>query len=288
MRDLASLGLGLQGVLDVDARFADIAEGGRRLTVTGTGEDLALGQQQGAGLSGTTNIDLSAVQQDGSFTIERADLTNDQTEIRAEGVIGPSGTDARANLLMRELSSLGLGWSGAVGQASLQDDGSGARDFQLTGTGTDLSLGEGRALSGETRFAAEGTQDGGLITLDSAQVENEALSADASGTFGQDQTDLDAQLRAADLSFLGRGLGGALDAEANIRDTDGGRAISLTGTAQDLRVGNVQGMLRLPVRPAGGRGGAERRSDRVRQASGRKPADLGHRRRHHRRRAEPL
>ncbi|WBU52935.1 translocation/assembly module TamB domain-containing protein [Paracoccus sp. SCSIO 75233] len=243
VRDLASLGLGLQGGLDVDARFTDIEDGKRRLTVTGTGDDLALGQAQAdAALSGTTTIDVSAVEQGGNFTIERAELANNQTEVSAQGVIGPDGTDASADLSMSDLSALGLGWSGAVeADATLTDAENGGRGFTLTGTGTDLSLGVGGALTGETRFTATGTQNGGLIELESAQIENPDLSADASGRFGQDQTDLTAQLRADDLSFLGRGLGGAVNADATVRDTARGRAITLDGTARNLRVGNAQG-----------------------------------------------
>ncbi|MDO5603752.1 MAG: DUF490 domain-containing protein, partial [Paracoccus sp. (in: a-proteobacteria)] len=131
VRDLASLGLGLQGALDLDAAFADVGDGARRLRVTGTGQNLALGQQGNAGrLSGTTDIGIDAVERDGTYTIERAELTNDQTHIQAEGSIGPAGTDARAVMDMRDLAALGLGMGGALkAEASLRDDGTGSRAF---------------------------------------------------------------------------------------------------------------------------------------------------------------
>ncbi|WBU56342.1 translocation/assembly module TamB domain-containing protein [Paracoccus sediminicola] len=243
--DLASLGLGLQGALDVDASFADTGDGARRLTVTGEGQDLALGQQGNAGtLTGTTDINVSAVERDGSYTIEQARLSNDQTLINAEGMIGPSGTDANAEIEMTDLSALGLGMSGALSaDASLQDDGSGARSFTVDGIASDLALrqaGADRALSGETRFRATGTQQEGLITLESAQIDNPNLSGSASGTFGDGQTDLDAELQAGDLAFLGGGFGGAVDAEAQIQDTPQGRSYDVSGTAQDLSIGSAQ------------------------------------------------
>ncbi|WBU59986.1 translocation/assembly module TamB domain-containing protein [Paracoccus albus] len=259
VRDLASLGLGLQGALDVDAVFADTGDGARRLTVTGTGEDLALGQRGNAGtLTGTTDIDVAALERDGTYTIERATLTNDQTRINAEGSIGPGGTDARADLDISDLSALGLGMAGAVtAEASVQDTEAGGQAFSVTGTATDLALrqaGEDRALQGETRFVANGSLNEGVVTLDSAQIDNPQLSANASGVYGPDQTELTARLDASDLSFIGGGVGGAANASAEITDTDDGRVFDVTGSAQDLTIGNAQadaalaGETRLAVR----------------------------------------
>ena len=245
VRDLASLGLGLQGALNIDAAFADTAEGARRLTITGTGEDLALGQEGNAGkLTGTTDIDVAALERDGTYTIERASLTNDQTRISAEGSFGPAGTNARADVQVSDLSALGLGMGGALSaQATVQDDETGAQVFSLDGTATDLALrqaGAERALQGETRFTAAGKLKSGVVTLDSARIDNPKLRADASGVYGPDQTDLTAQLDASDLSFLGGGAGGALKANAAITDAPEGRVFDITGTAQGLRIGNPQ------------------------------------------------
>lgn len=245
VRNLASLGLGLQGALNVDAAFADTADGARRLTITGTGDDLALGQEGNAGkLTGTTDIDVAALERDGTYTIERASLTNNQTRISAAGSVGPAGTDARADVDISDLSALGLGMGGAVtAQATLQDDDTGAQVFAVDGTATDLALrqaGAERALQGETRFTAAGKLKSGVVTLDSAQIDNPKLRADASGVYGPDQTDLTATLDASDLSFLGNGAGGALKADAGITDTPEGRVFDLTGAAQGLRIGNPQ------------------------------------------------
>ena len=245
VRDLASLGLGLQGALDVDAAFADAGDGTRRLTVAGTGEDLALGQSGNAGtLSGTTDIDIAALERDGTYTIERASLTNDQTRINAEGSIGPAGTDARADLAISDLSAIGLGMAGAVvAEATLRDDRTGAQAFTLTGTATDLAMrqaGAERALRGETRFNAAGALKNGTVTLETARIDHPQLRADASGTYGADKADLTAQINAADLSFVGGGVGGALDATAGIADSAEGRVFDLTGTARNLRVGNAR------------------------------------------------
>ncbi|MDO5640793.1 MAG: translocation/assembly module TamB domain-containing protein [Paracoccus sp. (in: a-proteobacteria)] len=245
VRDLASLGLGLQGALDVDAAFRDAPDGARRLTVTGTGQDLALGQQGNAGrLTGATRIDISALEQAGTYQIERAELTNDKARISAEGVIGPEGSNASADAEISDLAALGLGMAGALtAQATLKDDGSGAQAFNLTGTAHDLALrqaGAGQALQGETRFSASGNLQGGLITLDQAGITHPKLRADAGGTYGTGQTDLNARIEATDLSFLGGGVGGALTARAQVSDSATGRLFDVTGTARNLAVGNAQ------------------------------------------------
>ncbi len=244
VRDLASLGLGLQGALDVDARFADTGDGSRRLTVTGSGDNLALGQVGLRGTNGRSQIDIAALERDGTYTIEKAELLSEENQIRASGVIATTGTDARAELRLGNLASFGLGASGGLtADAVLKDDGQGGRDFTLTGTATDLALnqaGPDRALKGETRIQAEGRQTGGVITIERAQIDHPQLAANASGVWGAGQTNLDATLRAGDLGFAGRGFGGVLDAQIKVADGAQGRSFDVTGTAEALRVGNAQ------------------------------------------------
>ncbi|MFV0411168.1 MAG: translocation/assembly module TamB domain-containing protein [Paracoccus sp. (in: a-proteobacteria)] len=243
--DLTSLGLGLQGALNAEASFSDIGDGSRRLRVTGTGEDLALGQPARTDLrSGTTQIDISALERGGVYTIERAELNGEETRINAEGVVGANVTDARLTLDLGNLARWGAGMSGAIqGEASVKDDGAGARGFAASGIATDLALrgaGKDQALLGETRLSASGKQVGGLITLDGARIEHPDLNLTASGTYGAGQTDLDASVQAGDLGFLGGGIGGAMNAEAAIRDDAAGRHIEAKGLAKDLRLGNAR------------------------------------------------
>lgn len=244
VRSLASLGLGLQGALDVDARFADTGDGSRRLTVTGEGDNLAFGQTGLQGANGRSQIDISALERDGTYTIEKADLLSDQNQIRASGVIAPTGTDAKAELRLGDLADFGLGASGALNaDVTLTDDGQGGRNFALTGTATDLALnqaGPDRALKGEARIHAQGSQRAGLITVEQAQIDHPQLTANATGTWGTGQTNLTGSLRAGDLGFLGRGFGGVLDAQVKVADGAEGRSFDVTGTANALRVGNAQ------------------------------------------------
>ncbi|MDO5657318.1 MAG: translocation/assembly module TamB domain-containing protein [Paracoccus sp. (in: a-proteobacteria)] len=242
--DLAAFGRGWGGSLDANARLID-EDAGRRLTVTGTGRDLSLGQVQADGmLSGDTNIDISAFEQNRNFRIDRAEITNEQARISAQGMIGPDGTDATADLEISDLAALGLGWRGRLaGEASLRDDGAGARAFTLDGTGQDIALGQAQAdaaLAGETRIIARGKEQGGTITIDTARIENARLSAEAQGTIGDGVTDLNARLAAADLGFLGRGFGGGINAQGHVVDQGGLRRFDVTGTGNDLTIGQGQ------------------------------------------------
>ncbi|MFV0292077.1 MAG: translocation/assembly module TamB domain-containing protein [Paracoccus sp. (in: a-proteobacteria)] len=272
LRNMASFGLGLQGALDINATIADTGDGGRRLSVTGTGQDLAFGPLDDADArSGTVTIDLMALDRDGGYMIERAHLLGDQLQVRAGGAIGTDGTDVRAMARINDLSMLGLGMAGAFdGAATLKDDSTGMRDFNATGTVIDLALrraGLENALSGDTRFVIDGRQGNDLIMLDTAQLEHPDLSASATGQYGEGQSDLDATVHADDLGFLGGGAGGALTTDIKVTDDAQGRHFDVSGQAFDLRVGNTKadaalaGETRILVRALQGDDGAIRIED---------------------------
>jgi len=242
---LESLGLGLKGSLDLTGSFRDDGGGARRLTVGGTGQNLAFGQEQVDGaLTGTTRLDLRGVERDGVFTIEAAELVNDQATITATGTVGQGRTDATAHVELRRLESLGLGWRGSVmADGTLQDDGSGARRFAVEGTARDLSLGQAQvdaALSGATHFTVRGVEQAGVVTLEEAVVDNPRLSADVSGTVGDGQTDIAGRLRADSLAFLGRGLRGGITAEGRVVQRGATLEIAAEGEARGLGIGNAQ------------------------------------------------
>ena len=240
---LESLGLGWKGSLDLKGHVTDDGRGTRQFQLTGSGQDLALGQQQVDGaLTGTTRLDVRASERDGIFTIEAAELVNDQARITATGTVGAGKTDATAHVEIGRLESLGIGWRGSVAaDGTLKDDGDGARRFTLDGTAQDLAMGQAQvdaALTGPTRFSIKGTERSGTITLDDAVIDNPRLSATASGTVGGGATDMTAQLRADSLAFLGRGLRGAVNAQGRLLQSGGAVDITASGEARGLGTGN--------------------------------------------------
>ncbi|MDO5528232.1 MAG: translocation/assembly module TamB domain-containing protein [Paracoccus sp. (in: a-proteobacteria)] len=243
--ELARFGRDFGGALNAKATLVSEPDGARRLSITGTGQDLAFGEALADGmLTGLTQIDIQGVERGGDIEIDRAHIVNRHAEITASGVIAETGTDARADLRITDLAVLGLGWSGsAEAEATLLDAGAGERAFTLDGTVQNFALGQtemDRAFAGETRVIARGTERSGVVTLDVARISNDLMNAEAQGVVGPRQIDLDATINASDLSFLGRGIAGAVEAEGRITQEGERRSVDLSGHSQDLRIGIAQ------------------------------------------------
>lgn len=242
MPDLSVLGRGFSGGVQLQGTASKQGDA-RRIELTGTGTDLRFGRQDVDGaLTGQTDLTLSAREQGGEFTIDSFNLQNQQMQANAQGTIGKE-TDMTGAVSVRSLASFGLGWRGALeARGSFKDAGDGTRRLDVTGTGSNLSLGQAQvdgALAGQTRLALQGTEKAGVFEIDTATVQNPRLNLGATGKLGKGVTDLNATLRADDLRFLGRGFRGAVDAQGRVQDQNGGtRAITATGTASNLAVGN--------------------------------------------------
>ena len=243
IKSLAAFGRGWKGALSLDGSVTDDGSGLRRFDLTGTGQDLALGQQVDGALTGTTTLALRGTQQGQAFTIEQGELVNPQASVRAQGRYAPQDTNLTAQIGVADLGAFGMGWKGALNaDASFVDDGTGARRLTVDGTGTDLSLGQTEvdaALAGETRLTVRALERAGVFTIEDAAIRNARLTADARGTVGGGATDVTVDLDAGDLRFLGRGIGGALDATAQLTDDgQGSRRVAAQGTASGLSIGN--------------------------------------------------
>lgn len=245
IRSLAAFGRGWQGSLRVNGSLRDEPGGLRRLAVDGTGQDLSLGQRNVDGvLAGETRLTVRGTQKGQVFTIEQALLDNPSARADISGTIGNGSTDVRGEVDLRDLSALGLGWRGSFqAQGSFAEDGTGVRRLVVDGVADNLSLGQAQAdaaLAGETRLTLRGSERDGVLTIEQAVVDNARLNATAQGTLGAGQTDVTAQLRADSLAFLGRGIAGAVNANALLTDTQGGRRVTAEGSASGLRIGNEQ------------------------------------------------
>ncbi|WCR10771.1 translocation/assembly module TamB domain-containing protein [Paracoccus stylophorae] len=239
--DLGAIRPDWSGTFQAQAQLSE-QDGTRRVDLTGTGQDLSLGQQNVDGaLTGTTRLTVQAEEKDGVITLRDVDLTNDQLTATAQGTYGEGVTDIAASIEARSLAFMGQGWRGALDvDGSFREAGDGVRRLELAGTGRDLAFGQAQldgALAGETRLQVTGTERDGVFTIDRAQVENPRLNASAAGTVGGGQTDVSATLNAGDLRFLGNGISGALSADARVVEQGDLRRITATGTASGLSVG---------------------------------------------------
>ncbi|MDO5706845.1 MAG: translocation/assembly module TamB domain-containing protein, partial [Paracoccus sp. (in: a-proteobacteria)] len=94
-----------------------------------------------------------------------------------------------------------------------------------------------------TVIAGEGGD--GSYKLEQLRLANPQLTLDGGGDFAPGELDAKLDVDIPDLAAFGRGLSGALTATATARESDGQRRFDLTGTGQNLRLGqqNVDGAL---------------------------------------------
>ena len=241
MPDLTVLGRGWSGGVTAEA-LALAEDGARRLEVKGKGTDLRLGQEQvDAALVGDTDLALSAIERDGVITLNNLNLSNGQMDVTAGGIYGEGVTDLTAEADIRSLGSFGSGWRGSVrADASLREDGTGGRRLVVDATGQDVGFGQAQldgALRGTSRLALRGVERDGVFTIDEARIASPNVNGSATGSVGGGATDLDAQLVAGDLRFLGNGIAGAISADASVTEQAGQRRIVASGTATGLSVG---------------------------------------------------
>ncbi|ARJ69084.1 translocation/assembly module TamB domain-containing protein [Paracoccus contaminans] len=245
IRSLAAFGRGWRGALRLDGSVTDDGTGTRVIALDGTGQDLSLGQRNMDGmLSGETRLNVRGTERNGVLDISRAAIDNPKARAELTGTVGGGRTDLRGSVDLADLSALGLGWRGSIdAKGSFGDDGTGVRRLAVDGTANDLSLGQAQAdaaLAGPTRLTLRGSEQGGILTIEQARAENARLSASAQGKLAARGTDLTAALKAQSLAFLGRGIGGSVDARARLTDAGDGRRITAEGTASGLRVGNAK------------------------------------------------
>ncbi|MDO5647022.1 translocation/assembly module TamB domain-containing protein [Paracoccus sp. (in: a-proteobacteria)] len=245
IRSLAPFGPGFGGALTARGTLRDTGDGLRVLDLTGTGRNLAVGQPQAdAALAGVTQLVVQGSEQNGTFRIDAARIENPQLRATASGSIGGGETDLMAEAEVPTLATFGPGWRGSLSaQGTLREAGDGLRRLDISGLGRNLSFGQAQvdgALAGDTRLSVTGTEQGGVLTIDRAQIDNPRLRANASGTVGGGATDVTAQLNASDLRFLGNGIRGALTSDLRLTEQGNTRRITASGTANGLAVGQEQ------------------------------------------------
>ncbi len=234
----------LAGSLSAEAVVSG-GQGMRRLALNGEATDLILGiAELDRTLAGRTNFNLIAQEADGSFRVEQLRLANPQLTVDGQGNFVPGQLDARFDLSVPDLAVLGRGLSGALRAQATASESGGTQQFSVTGTGTELRLGQedvDGALTGTTRFDLQATRRDGVVTIQSLDIANQQLNASATGTIGANATDIDGSIDIRSLASFGRGWRGALSLEGSLSDDGTGvRRFDVTGTGQDLALGASQ------------------------------------------------
>lgn len=220
--------------------------GRRQLDLQGQASDLVTGiaELDGA-LQGQTNLRAIVAQQpSGGFELTQLQLANPQLKINGQGRFAQGDLDAKLDLDMPQLAVLDRGISGGVKLVAEATEAKGVRHFKLTGTGSELRFGPeetGDALSGVTHLSLLAQEQNGNLTIETFDLKNDQMDATASGRIGAAGTDLQAKADIRSLAAFGRGWRGAMQADASFKDDgQGGRALDVSGLAQNLSFGQAQ------------------------------------------------
>ncbi|MEI4485410.1 translocation/assembly module TamB domain-containing protein [Frigidibacter sp. MR17.14] len=245
--DLGVMGPDYGGALKADAHMKE-AGPLRRFDVEGTGQSLKLGIPQLDGLlAGESKLVLIGGLLNNVVTFDMARINGQAVSLDATGRYGPGDADLKASFRLPDLSVMGAGYGGSLtADATLKETGTAeapVRDFTLTGRGQDLAVGLQQAsglLQGATALDVAGRQDGTALTLDVAKLEGPRVSLDAAGTYDPGASDLRARIGLPDLSVMGPGYRGRLNADATLTETGTAaapvRRITLNGAADNLAI----------------------------------------------------
>lgn len=158
------------------------------------------------------------------------------------GVSGNLSLDAPDMARFSGLAGRALGGAARITLSGRGQVLSGAFDLAAKAEGRGLRVGQpqiDRLLAGMSQItlAARRTTEG--ISLDHLSLEVASLSVTAQGSLQSDMRDLSADLSFSDLSALGAGFGGRLQARASLIGAPGSGEFVLTGQASGLKLGSA-------------------------------------------------
>ena len=178
-----------------------------------------------------------------SLTGEGFDLT---AGLRIEGLDTGLNTSGRITLTAADLSRFAaLAGVPLAGSAMVSLEGEASRltggfDLALDMAATGLRTGSEQAdrlTAGETRLTAAARRDETGTTLRALDLTADGLALSASGTLSSTGNDLAGQVTLADLGVLDPAWGGSLAASARLTGTSQDGALTLSGQASGLSIG---------------------------------------------------
>ena len=214
--------------------------------------DAALGAALGSFVSG--NAILFRRQGDAGLSLPRLTLTGQDYSASVTGgrVAGLDDSFAMTGTVAAELADLSrfgpladlpLGGAAKTTFSGRLEPLTGAYNLILQADGQDMRMGQpmiDAVLRGAAKLTADLVRDASGTKVNSASISANSLSANAQGALSSDATDLTAQLRFADLSVLGGGLGGTITADARMIGPFASANLQATANGQGLRMGNAQ------------------------------------------------
>ncbi len=211
---------------------------------TVAGNDLSIGQAEVDGLlRGASEVDFS-VRRDTTGTALRAlEIRASTLTVSASGTVATEGSDISAQLAFRDLSVLGGQYAGALeGQARFSGTPE-AGQVSLDAEGTGVAIGQPQAdalLRGASTIRLTGSLDQGALDLRELAINAANLRLTAEGRLATEGSDVTARLAFPDLSVLGPGYRGALNATAQFAGTAENATLTAEAQGDRLAISNPQ------------------------------------------------
>lgn len=215
-------------------------EDGLHVTATGGGDNLALGiAPVDRLLEGGLTLDLALVAGE-RILLEKANILSEEAEIRADGELTAGARGVDVALLLKN-SALFTG--GTAGPLSLDLRAEEQGDYwQVTATGGGRDIGIGNDTI-DPLFAGSTEVDvaaliGTRLLLQKAEISNPQLNLSARGELTEGARAIDATGRLENSAIFTGGTAGPLDLVARVTQEGQDVLVNLTGTGQDLGIGN--------------------------------------------------
>ena len=213
---------------------------GLHVTAIGGGEDLRLGiDPVDRLLAGGASLDVSLTAGD-RILLDKANIITDQAEIRAEGELTEGARGVNVALLLKK-SALFTG--GEAGPVSVDMRAEEQGDYwQVTAKGGGRDIGIGNA-SVDPLFAGATELDiavlvGERLLVQKADISNPQLNVSAKGEVTDGVPDIEVTGRLDNTAIFTGGRAGPLDLDAQVTQEGGDYVVNLTGTGQDIGIGN--------------------------------------------------
>ncbi|MCJ8138339.1 translocation/assembly module TamB domain-containing protein [Falsirhodobacter halotolerans] len=227
----------------VSGRYT-VLEGGFDAVADVTGTDLQVGIDQVDGLlGGTSTIHLSTLRDTAGTRIRDLTVNAQGLTAEAQGLIASTGSDLTANIDARDLSVLGAPYAGAAAAAVTFTGTPEAGEITLTADGTDIRTGIAEAdglLRGASSLRLDAALDNGAAVIRQAVVNARALDLTAEGRLSTEGSDVTARLNLSDLTALGRGYSGAVNAVTTFQGTPENARVTVEGQARNISVAQAE------------------------------------------------
>ncbi|MDQ1901336.1 translocation/assembly module TamB domain-containing protein [Paracoccus sp. WLY502] len=209
--------------------------------------DPGLAQAIGPEITGSTNFDFTP-----GNVVEFTDLTVSGPDYGLDGLVLLSGlqsgfvlsvdADARYEDLSRLSALAGRDIQGRA-DASLRGYYrflNRSFDIDASVTGTDIAVDQpqlDRLLEGRSTIALDARRDETGIEIDNLSINAQRLTAQAQGYVNSLSSDVTATISMPSLQDADPNFSGALQAEAKLSGASGSRQLTVSGEAEDLRIG---------------------------------------------------